>query len=155
MKELWHAGEDWFAPVNTPINAVGEGVVTYVSPSWYDYKGAVVIIKHTLSDGSHIWSMYGHLDRNSITVSEGGQVKKDNLKIADRLYDWDWANNTHLHWEMRYFPDGSGIKKAPDYMDTCSGPPGPGYTYPEHPDNFAVGKEPYHYTNPSAFVKAH
>jgi len=48
-----------------------------------------------------------------------------------------------VHWEMRYFPDGSNL--CP-YRQ--SGYYGPGYTYPDHPDS-------YGYTNPSNFVNSH
>jgi hypothetical protein len=168
---LWHAGEDWGASINTPINAVGAGIVRYSSklrngaledPSTTKtYPGGVVIIEHTLPDRSSIWSMYGHLDPAKITVSKGDQVTIGNLKIADGLIKqtYNGNDNTHLHWEMRYFFDGSGINsKDSKYMNSCSGIPGPGYTYPGRPDKFVAnggaGKT-YSWTDPSAFVKAH
>jgi murein DD-endopeptidase MepM/ murein hydrolase activator NlpD len=151
MKELYHAGEDWFASPNTPINAVADGVVRYSSKKndkgihqgTTTYKGGVVIIEHTLPSGGKIYSMYAHVNPDKILVSDGEKVKKGQT-IAEELYDW--GGNTHLHWEMRHFFDASGI---------CSGIPGPGYTYPERPDNFVFDGEPYSWTNPSAFVRNH
>jgi peptidase M23-like protein len=168
--DLWHAGEDWGASTAIPIHAVAAGVVRYSSklkngaledPSTTkSYPGGVVIIEHTLPNGRNIWSMYGHLDPAKVTVSKGDRVTKG-MKIADGLIQQTYQgnNNTHLHWEMRYFFNGSGINStASNYTKSCSGIPGPGYTYPGRPDGFVAngGNGPtYRWTDPSAFVKTH
>lgn len=155
--QTWHAGEDWFTSVSTPIKAVAAGVVRYSSKdpgTTRTYPGGVVIVEHKLSNGSLIWSMYGHLDPNKILVSAGNRVTKGQ-KIANGLYYQ--PNNTHLHWEMRFFFDGTEIKsKASGYTMTCANQPGPGYTYPGRPGSFAAnaGAGPiYYWTNPSTFVE--
>lgn len=156
MSLLWHAGEDWAAAPTTPINAVARGVVTYIG---FGYPGAVVIIEHLLADGTHIWSMYGDLDDKKLLVSVGSSVV-DGQTVASGLLPQklNGQDNTHLHWEMRFFADGSGINTAKKYTASCSGPAGPGYTWPGHPDGFIAngGAGPtYRWTNPSAFVRSH
>lgn len=164
LSQTWHAGEDWFASPATPVMSVADGVVYYVSPGGYNYPGAVVIIDHTLPDSSHVFSMYGHLDPNKVRVSQGALVTKGQT-IADGLLYQTYKvkgkviDNTQLHWEIRLFADGSGINsRSSGYTTTCSGAPGPGYTYPGHPDNFVAngGAGPtYRWSNPSAFVTTH
>jgi murein DD-endopeptidase MepM/ murein hydrolase activator NlpD len=169
--EAWHAGEDWFAPANTKVNAVANGVVRYSSKQigvddngnpiyggTTTYPGGVVIIEHTLPDGSLIYSMYAHLDPSKILVPKEADVTQGQI-IADGLCNKGRCKgNVHLHWEMRFFFDGSGINNAPKYKKTCSGVPGPGYTYPGQPDNFVAngGAGPtYNWTDPSNFVDTH
>ncbi len=159
FSQLWHAGEDWFAKTSagaTTISAVANGVVKYVSPPGYNYPGAVIIIQHTLSDGSLVYSMYGHLDPQKLLVNVGDTVTKGQ-SIASGLISQksEGGDNTHLHWEIRYFFDGSGITKGPNYKQTCSAQPGPGYTWPGQPDNFVFNGTTYRWTNPSQFVAAH
>lgn len=158
FSDLWHAGEDWFAPIGTSLQAVADGTVAYVNRSAH-YPGAVVIIQHALPGGGSIWSMYGHLDPTKVTLNAGAVVRKGD-PIANGLVrqTYNGRDNTHLHWEMRYFYDGTGIKRAPQYRVSCSGVPGPGYTYPGHPDNFVAnnGAGPtYRWTAPTAFVDTH
>lgn len=155
--ETWHAGEDWFAPANTPVNAVAAGVVKYSSEKGSggttSYPGGVVIIEHRLPDESLIYSMYAHLDPSKILVPKEGQKIADGLCNKGRC-----TGNVHLHWEMRFFFDGSEINEAPKYKKTCSGVPGPGYTYPGQPDSFVAngGAGPtYSWTDPSSFVETH
>ena len=161
------------------MNAVANGVVRYSSKdpkTTKTYPGGVVIIEHTLPDGQLIYSMYGHLDPSKILVSASTKEKVTTVTkgqliatgLKPQVSDFD---NTRLHWEMRYFYDGSEIKQAPNYTGPCTtDPPGPGYTYHAddelaHPDNFqgAIGKNPdgtlkykfFHWTNPEKFVADH
>lgn len=137
---LYHTAEDWATTPNTTVYAVANGTVQWYDPG-YDYdQGRVVIIRHTLPDGSTIYSMYGHLA--DVYVSVGQTVSKGDA-IAT-VYDQSSTNNTHLHWEMRYFADGSGLCSNPNARP---GVPGPGYT-DVHPDSRG-------YTSPSAFVANH
>jgi hypothetical protein len=183
----YHAGQDCGFPAtkasdgtwtnNTPVDAVANGVVRYSSKdpkTTKTYPGGVVIIEHTLPDGQLIYSMYGHLDPNKIPVSATTKEKVITVTKGQRIAtvlkpQVNGFDNTHLHWEMRYFYDGSEIKAAPNYTVQCATEPGPGYTYHEndklaHPDNFqgVIGKNPdgtlkykfYRWTNPTAFVTA-
>jgi murein DD-endopeptidase MepM/ murein hydrolase activator NlpD len=156
--QLYHAGEDWYredgkSTSGAEVTAVADGNVKYIS---YDFPGAVMIIRHRLPpDGQQkIFSLYGHLDPNSITVSVG-QVVQRGQKLGTVLlqyYDGRYTgyhDDSHLHFEMRGFYDGSNI--YPDYP-YCNGYiPGRGYTYPPHPDVFP--SESIHYTDPIAYIQ--
>ena len=132
VSELWHAGEDWGVKAGTVVRSVANGTVRYADPR-YSYPGRVVIIEHKLSSGEVVYSQYGHLTALSV---ENGTVVKKGDPIGKVL---DQGSNSHLHWEMREFFSGS---------DICARSviPGPGYTYPEHPD-----KEGY--LDPSEFIE--
>lgn len=127
---LFHAGEDWAARGGSPVYAAANGIVEWYNPWYNTYPGRIVILRHQLPDGSQVYSMYGHLDNVEViegqTVSIGTQIGT----ILNQGY------NSHLHWEIRDFADGSFI---------CNFRGGPGYTYPHEPEH-------YGYTNPSAFV---
>jgi murein DD-endopeptidase MepM/ murein hydrolase activator NlpD len=122
--------------------------------------------------------MYAHLDPDKILVSVGQRVNKGDIIATglipqvktDKKTGAVILDNTHLHWEMRYFYDGSEIKQAPQYKQACATAPGPGYTYNTndavaHPDNFegVIGKnkdgtliyKTYHWTDPVQFVETH
>jgi murein DD-endopeptidase MepM/ murein hydrolase activator NlpD len=104
--------------------------------------------------------VYAHLDPDKILVGKNDTVTKGNV-IADglKVQTYNGQDNTHLHWEMRYFADGSGIKtRSSNYTVSASGEPGPGYSYPDHPDYFVAngGAGPiYRWTNPSFFIENH
>ena len=146
--ELWHAGEDWFELADTaatagdPVTAVANGVVVHVSSG--DYPGLVIVIQHELPDGDVVYSMYGHVEPESVTVTAGQAVTRGQVIAA--VLQWPgnpW--NSHLHWEMRTFFDGGDLCTVPDIN---VGVAGPGYTYPGHPG--AAG-----YLGPTAFIAKH
>jgi len=138
-RSLYHAGEDWMAAAGTTVYAVADGTVSWYDPG-YSYKpGRVVIVRHTLPDNSTIYSMYGHL--NSVYVSLQNPTVRKGDRIGTVIYQ---DNNSHLHWEMRYFRDGSNLCSN---RNAHPGVPGPGYTA-DHPDNRG-------YTHPSRFVQNH
>ena len=134
----FHAGQDINAQAGTRVDAVGNGTVVFAQ--FMNYPGYVIIVEHTLASGSRIWSMYGHIKRPAVIV--GDSVTSD-TKIAE-VDDYARApSNRHLHWEMRYFPDGrticAGTAGRSRVLDA-----GPGYTN-QHPDT-------HNYTDPIAFV---
>jgi len=165
-----HTGEDWYRldganTVGTPVYAIADGVVARQNPG-ISYPGNVVLIRHRLPDGRDIYSMYGHV--NNVSVVEG-QIVQRGQQIATVLPQsytgrtptqhpgWD----SHLHFEMRWFLDGSNIyipsTNAYGYnYPGCTYPggyPGRGYTYIIHPDDY-----PYPgagYVAPTAFINAH
>ena len=165
-----HTGEDWYRldgknTSGTPVYAIADGIVARQNPG-ISYPGNVILIRHRLADGRDLYSMYGHV--NNVSVVEG-QIVQRGQQIATVLPQsytgrtreqhplWD----SHLHFEMRWFLDGSNIyvpgTNAYGYnYPGCtypSGYPGRGYTYIIHPDNY-----PYPgagYVAPSAFISAH
>jgi hypothetical protein len=64
----YHTGEDWFAGhsagdfgIGAPVRAIATGRVTYASTIGWGRDGGVVIIEHTMPDGSLAYSQYGHI----------------------------------------------------------------------------------------------
>lgn len=162
-----HTGEDWYrldgvSTAGAPVYAVANGVVAKHSPG-ISYPGNVVIIRHRLPDGRDIYSMYGHV--NNVRVVEG-QTVTIGQQIAQVIYQGYTgrtpaqhpAYDAHLHFEMRWFLDGTNIyvpgTNAYNYnYPACTyAYPGRGYTYIIHPDNY-----PYPgagYVEPSPFIQA-
>jgi len=125
-------GEDWNgetggpnSDLGTPIHVVSNGVVTTAklySAAW----GNVVIVKHQLSDGSSVESMYAHLQ--NINVTNGQAVTRGQI-IGTMGKTGSAASTVHLHFEIRTTP----INRA-------------GYGYASS----LVG-----WTDPSNFIDAH
>ncbi len=154
---IYHAGEDWYredgkSTAHAEVTAVADGIVKYIV---YNFPGAVILVRHRLPpDGKQkIFSLYGHLDPNSVQVSVGQVVERGQTlgTILLQYYDGhytDLHDDSHLHFEIRDFYDGSNI--YPDYP-YCNGYiPGRGYTYPQVPDDFP--SDIVHYTDPIAFI---
>ncbi|OPJ65107.1 murein hydrolase activator EnvC family protein [Clostridium oryzae] len=89
-KRTFHAGIDIGVPMNTPIYALADGIVTYAA--WMNGYGNVVMIAH-----GNIISVYGH--NSSLSVSTGQHVKGGQL-IS---HSGSTGNSTgpHLHFEIR------------------------------------------------------
>ena len=157
---IYHAGEDWYredgqSTSQAEVTAVADGIVKYLS---FDFPGAVMIIEHDLPpDGQQkIYSLYGHLDPNSVLVGvnqgvlRGQKLGNVMLQYFDGRYT-DYHDDSHLHFEMRYFFNASNIY---DNYPNCNGYiPGRGYTYSQHPDDFPPSL-PEHYTDPIALIQS-
>jgi murein DD-endopeptidase MepM/ murein hydrolase activator NlpD len=102
----YHTGEDWGisggSNFGESVFSIGHGLVTHAHPDgWGEDKGTV-IIKHTFSDGSIIYSFYGHLDPPSVTMNAGQCVTRGE-KIGEIGRP---RTPPHLHFEIRaVFPD--------------------------------------------------
>lgn len=96
-----HLGEDWNknsggnTDCGEPVYAIGNGAVTYAGDAGYGW-GNVVIVTHTLADGTKVQSLYGHL--LEITKTNGEVKKREQIgKVGN-------ANGRylcHLHLEVR------------------------------------------------------
>jgi hypothetical protein len=163
-----HTGEDWYRldggnTAGTPVYAVADGLVVRQNPG-VSYPGNVILIQHRLPDGRLIYSMYGHV--NNVQVVQG-QIVQRGQQIATVLYQnytgrtpsqhprWD----SHLHFEMRNFLDGTAIYTPGtnaygyNYPACTYAYPGRGYTYLINPDDY-----PYPgagWIAPTEFIKAH
>jgi murein DD-endopeptidase MepM/ murein hydrolase activator NlpD len=156
FSQLYHAGEDWFkfdahhqvdagAAMNEPVQAVANGLV-----SWKQNIGAegwVIAIEHLLADGSKVWSAYWHVA--DPTVSIGQLVYRGDVigRVADR------GLNSHLHWELRTWGDGSDLfpPTSAGGRGTCNGRvPALGYTW----DDLLARTSPnaWGYLDPVKFV---
>jgi hypothetical protein len=89
--------------------------------------------------------MYAHLGSVSVTQ---GQIVVRGQPIGTVLYQ---AGDSHLHFEMRWFLDGTWIYPS---STACNGIVyGRGYTYLIHPDDFPAID--HGYVDPDAFIQAH
>ena len=144
-EKAWHAGQDLYrvdgeSAAGAEVIAVADGVVAYANPD-LNYPGLVVILEHD-AEGETLYSVYAHLDDNSLAVSKGEQVRRGDLigKVLKVAYTGRYpeqhpsGDDSHLHFEMRRFLNARDIyKDAP----ACNGLlVGRGYTYPERPGDF-------------------
>jgi murein DD-endopeptidase MepM/ murein hydrolase activator NlpD len=128
----------------TTLVAVADGTVAYYDPNYSSYPGRVVILSHPLSDGRMIYSMYAHL--GSVLVTQGQSVARGQ-PVGTVLYQ---AGDSHLHFELRWFLNGSAIYPP---STSCNGIVyGRGYTYLTHPDDFPAANQGY--VDPDAFIQA-
>ena len=156
---LYHAGVDLFGideagqivgdqAAYAPVHAVAGGVVVFVQDAGAD--GYIIIIKHRVIDGSTVYSVYWHVDQ--IQVGPGELVTRGQALavVSYRLM------NSHLHWEMRTFEDGSAMfpEGTAGARGTCNGRfAGVGYTWDDNPAYAYPGY--YGYLDPIAFVQTH
>lgn len=164
---MLHAGEDWYRldganTAGAPVYAVADGVVAKHNPG-ISYPGNVVVIRHRLPDGRNIYSMYGHV--TNVQVVEGQMVSRGQqiATVLSQGYTGRTASqhpsyDSHLHFEMRWFPDGTNIyvpgtnAYGYNYPACAYAYPGRGYTYRIHPDDYpypAAG-----YVGPTEFIAA-
>jgi murein DD-endopeptidase MepM/ murein hydrolase activator NlpD len=93
---LWshrHTGQDFAAPVGTPVRAIGDGKI--ISATWDGAYGRKIIVEHT--DGTVSW--YAHL---SAFVQTSGAVRAGD--VIGRVGSTGNSTGAHLHLEIR--PDG-------------------------------------------------
>ena len=149
---LLHSGVDWFRAdgqyTPTDVVAVADGVVAWYDPSYNTYPGKVVIVRHRLTDGRDVYSVYAHLGPDVSIVQE--QVVARGQRIGSTL---NQGSNTHLHFELRYFLDGRFIYGPYTACNSSILYVGRGYTYRIYPDDFPTPDAGY--VDPIAFIDAH
>lgn len=92
----FHHGIDLSAPAGTEILASADGVVYKVGYE-LDGLGNYVYIKHEI-DNATVYTIYGHMQDNSIVVDEGQKVKyHDKIGI---IGDTGRATGVHLHFQI-------------------------------------------------------
>ncbi len=159
FSQLYHAGVDLFAlgparqllwgnAAGDPVHAVADGVV--VSALDAGAEGQILVTEHRLSDRSAIYAVYWHVDR--LQVAPGYPVNRGQVIAAV----YDQGLNSHLHWEMRTFRDGSRLfpRGTAGARGTCNGhAAGVAYTWDDVPER--ARPEAYGYLDPMAFVAGH
>jgi murein DD-endopeptidase MepM/ murein hydrolase activator NlpD len=157
---MLHTGEDWYRTdyltantAGSPVVAVADGIVERHNPG-ISYPGNVVLIRHRLPDGRNIFSMYGHVA--NVRVVQGQRVSRGQQiatvlnqgytgRTPNRHPSWD----SHLHFEMRWFLDGTNIyvpgTNAYGYnFPSCTyAYPGRGYTYIINPNDYPFPAQGY------------
>ena len=131
----YHLGEDWNGDgggntdLRDPVYAAANGRIVFAGNGGTGW-GNVVIIQHTMPDGSTVSTLYGHLDRINVSAGDvtiGQQI--GTIGTGGGLYA------AHLHFEV--------------YLGSMSRP-GTGYTSSPDPDPFNSG-----YVNPTRFIDSH
>ena len=160
--KIYHAGEDLYredaeSTEGAEVTAVADGRVVYANP-FTNYPGLVVIVEHRLPSEEKIYSVYSHLDDNSLAVTAGDVVTRGqrlgtvlHMRYTGRYPEDNPSgdDDSHLHFEIRHFYDARNIYT---FYPACNGStPGRGYTYPEHPDDFPTPDVGY--TDPSTFIE--
>ncbi len=110
-----HTGMDVaFYRHGEPVRAIANGRVTYANPEGWDTEKGVVIVEHTLPDGSRVYSLYGHMEPIGDYFFPGvGQCVTPG-QIVGAVGDPS-LSAPHLHFEIRVMlPDDGG----PGYWDT-------------------------------------
>jgi murein DD-endopeptidase MepM/ murein hydrolase activator NlpD len=102
---LWHHGIDIQNPLQTPIQAVADGLVVHAGPDldrvlgpYPDFFGQAVLIRHDrrLND-EPVYTLYGHVSQ--VLVTEGEHVSAG--QIIARVGQEGIALGPHLHLEVR------------------------------------------------------
>jgi murein DD-endopeptidase MepM/ murein hydrolase activator NlpD len=162
MSNLYHAGQDLYrfdgqSTAGAEVTAVADGVVSDYSSSG-NYPGRAIVIKHLLSSGQYVYSVYMHLE--NIAITQGQSVIRGQRlgTVIFQPYDGNFPqyhpaplnDDSHIHFEMRLFPSAANI-----YTDhpACNlgDAPGRGYTLPQLPDNFPTPATGYR--NPRTYIK--
>ncbi len=85
--------QDRYEPVYAASNGIVIDSAYYGTSTW----GNVILIEHTLPDGSKVWSQYGHLENRLVqtgaVVAKGDQI--------GRVGKGDGTLSAHLHFEIR------------------------------------------------------
>ncbi|MBK9263185.1 MAG: M23 family metallopeptidase [Polyangiaceae bacterium] len=76
---------------NAPVYSVADGVVLVSAPNSSSYVN-VILVQHTMPDGSNVCSFYGHLAMRTVTA---GQTVTRGQQIGTVL---DQGSNSHLHY---------------------------------------------------------
>ena len=87
----FHEGVDFGAPLNSPVSATGDGVVTWAG--WRDKYGIMVEIDH----GHGLTTRYAHLSRTLVHV--GDKVARG--RPIGLLGNTGRSTGPHLHYEVR------------------------------------------------------
>jgi hypothetical protein len=157
FSQLYHAGLDlwaldetgkvvWGEAKHAPVHAVADGLVVFTLDA--GSEGHIIVVEHLLTDGRTIYSAYWHVDH--VQVQPGQPVTCGQVIAA--VYDQGF--NSHLHWEMRVFRDGTGLfpEGTAGARGGCNGHvAGVGYTWDDAPDR--AHPDFYGYLAPEVFVE--
>ena len=98
----FHKGIDYGAPLGSPVVAAGDGIVTKVVSGCVDFGnlscGQQFGNRIEIDHGNGAIATYGHLLNNSITITEGTKVWK-NQAIA-QIGSSGWSSGAHLDFRI-------------------------------------------------------
>lgn len=102
-----HMGQDYAAPIGTPIYAAADGVVTMSQDSYNGY-GVTVQVQHVI-DGKAVTTLYGHMNYDSRGVEVGDTVVAG--QYLGRVGTTGYTIGSCLHFEVRI--NGTQINPIP------------------------------------------
>ncbi len=105
-----HLGVDAFGPAGLEVHSPLEGKVEFAEyhSSYLDY-GGMVILSHKTDDGDDFYTLYGHLDRDSIAPLQVGQtIEKNQVFAALGNLNSNGGWNPHLHFQLALTTQGIG-----------------------------------------------
>lgn len=88
-----HRGVDLLNSPGTPIRAAKRGEVVFAG--WHKGYGETVVLQHSKG---HL-SVYAHLQKNSISVKVGQQLKAGDI-LGRMGATGDWQEGVHLHFHV-------------------------------------------------------
>ncbi|MEP0764041.1 MAG: M23 family metallopeptidase, partial [Chloroflexota bacterium] len=96
-----HTGVDLaFEQLGEPVRAAARGQVTFSDPEGWDTEKGVVVVQHTLPDGTLVNTLYGHMEElNGHVFPQMGQcVERGDIVGA---IGFPSRGRPHLHYEVR------------------------------------------------------
>jgi hypothetical protein len=108
-----HTGLDiGFNRRGEPVRAAARGRVTYADVNGWDTEKGVVIVEHTLPDGTIAYSLYGHMEQtDTILFPRVGDCVEQGEVLG--TIGWPSRGLPHLHYEIRSFLPNDG---GPGYV---------------------------------------
>jgi hypothetical protein len=105
--------------LNEPVYAAADGLV--VDAAWFTTWGNLIMIEHTLGDGTKVWTVYAHV--STMSVKKGDSVSR--RQLIGKVGKGDGSVAAHLHFEVRklynapqFFPCGKSQQFVKDnYYD--------------------------------------
>jgi murein DD-endopeptidase MepM/ murein hydrolase activator NlpD len=101
----FHTGADlnlnrptWDLDAHAPVYAISRGYVRFVSENAGGSWGGLIVIEHdVLSDGTPVWSRYGHIETPMVIA---GQIVEKGQQIACIGEYKGPGRNYHLHFDI-------------------------------------------------------
>lgn len=126
-----HLGVDIWAPTGTPVFSPLEGIVhSFDNRAFHGDYGPVIILEHRL-ENQQLFSLYGHLSKESLA----GKVVRQTIEKGEEFawlgtYEENFHWPPHLHfqlmWDMKgHEGDYPGVCKASEkesYLQNCPDP---------------------------------
>ena len=111
-----HLGADVFCKTNTPVYCPYDGEVVFVDncQERLDY-GGFIVLKHYTKKGLFFFSLFGHLDPNSINLKVGQKVKKARrlAKIGSFKVNGGWEPHLHIQISL-------GLGQGKNWPGVCN-----------------------------------
>lgn len=122
----YHTGEDWaFTYKDYPVRAAANGLVVYAQHH-HSTTGNVVIIQHTMPNGSIVSTVYMHLAAIPTAIVPNAEVTRGQVigTIGTAVGKEIGLYTPHLHFEVylgRLYTPGFGNSPVPDVNPTTEG----------------------------------